>query len=51
LIGAPLHEMGIASVATNSTKGAFYLRGHAGVQVRFGSLAQCVDAAVTGRWH
>jgi len=50
LIGAPLHEMGITSVATNSSKGAFYLRSHTGVQVRFGSLAQCVDAAVRGRW-
>jgi predicted aconitase len=51
LIGAPLHEMGIRSIATNSAKGAHYLRNHAGVQVRFGSLAQCVDAAVSGRWR
>ncbi len=50
LIGAPLHEMGITSVATNSSKGAFYLRSHTGVRVRFGSLAECVDAATRGRW-
>jgi predicted aconitase len=51
LIGAPLHEMGMRSIATNSTKGAHYLRSHEGVQVRFGSLAQCIDAAVAATWR
>ncbi|MGB3904627.1 MAG: aconitase X catalytic domain-containing protein [Anaerolineae bacterium] len=50
LIGAPIHEMGFGSVATNSGKGAFYLSSHLGVQVRFGSLHRCVEAAVTGKW-
>ncbi|HUV74974.1 MAG TPA: aconitase X catalytic domain-containing protein [Anaerolineae bacterium] len=50
LIGAPLGDMGISSVATNSSKGAFYLRNHSHLQVRFGTLAQCVEAAVKGRW-
>jgi predicted aconitase len=50
LIGAPLGDIGISNVATNSSKGAFYLRNHSHRQVRFGTLAQCVEAAVDGRW-
>jgi predicted aconitase len=50
LIGAPVGEMGLQNVATNSGKGAFYLRNHSHLQVRFGSLAQCVEAAIIGRW-
>jgi predicted aconitase len=50
LIGAPLRELNITSVATNSGKGTFYLRSHQGLQVRFGSLVQCVECAVAGRW-
>jgi hypothetical protein len=50
LIGAPLGEMGLKHVATNSSKGAFYLRDHSHLQVRFGSLAQCIEAAIRGRW-
>lgn len=50
LIGAPIHGMGFASLATNSGKGAFYLSSHLGVQVRFGPLSRCVEAAVTGKW-
>jgi predicted aconitase len=49
-IGAPLHEMGFESVATNSGKGAFYLLSHLGLQVRFGPLSRCIEAAVKGRW-
>jgi predicted aconitase len=50
LLGAPLAEMGVTALATNSAKAAFYLRSRQGVQVRFGSLERCVDAAVTGVW-
>jgi len=50
LIGAPLGEMGFMNIATNSSKGAFYLRDHSHLQVRFGSLAQCIEAAIRGRW-
>ena len=50
LIGAPLSEMGISSVATNSSKGAFYLRSHKGLSIRFGALSQCIEAAITGKW-
>jgi predicted aconitase len=51
LIGAPLSEMGFTSVATNSAKGAFYLRSLQHLEVRFGSVAQCVEAAVTASWQ
>jgi predicted aconitase len=51
LIGAPLRQMGFARVATNSAKGVFYLRSLQGLDVRFGSLGDCVEAAVTGRWN
>jgi predicted aconitase len=50
LLGAPLREMGYTSVATNSAKGAFYLRSLQRLQVRFGSLPQCIEAAVTASW-
>jgi predicted aconitase len=50
LIGAPLGEMGIGAVATNSSKAAFYLRNHSHLQVRFGTLAQCIEAALKGKW-
>ncbi len=50
LIGAPVREMGFRTLATNSAKGAFYLQSHLGVQVRFGPLSRCVEAAVAGRW-
>jgi len=51
LLGAPIHGLGFGSVATNSGKGAFYLLGHLGAQVRFGSLSRCVEAAISGRWQ
>jgi predicted aconitase len=50
LIGAPLREMELTNIATNSGKGAFYLRNHSRLQVRFGSLAQCIEASIEGRW-
>jgi predicted aconitase len=50
LIGAPVREMGFRTLATNSAKAAFYLRSHLGLQVRFGPLSRCVEAAVEGRW-
>ncbi len=43
---APLHELGIHSVATSSAKGAFYLRNLAGVGVYFGTLNECIQLAL-----
>jgi predicted aconitase len=50
LVVAPIEELGLRSVATNSAKAAFYAPTHSGLMVRFGRLEQCLEAAVTGRW-
>jgi predicted aconitase len=50
LVVAPIEELGLRSMATNSAKAAFYAPTHSGLQVRFGELEQCLEAAVTGRW-
>jgi len=49
LVVAPLEALGFRNVATNSAKGAFYLSSY-GLNVRFGSLEQCLEAAVKGKW-
>ena len=51
MVVAPVGELGFRSMATNAGKAAFYSPGHSGLRVRFGSLEQCVKAAVTGRWE
>lgn len=45
-------ELGVHNVATNSSKNAHYIGAHSGGYVRthFGSLDQCIDAAVGGKW-
>jgi hypothetical protein len=50
LVVAPIEEMGLRSMATNSAKAAFYAPAYSGLEVRFGRLEQCLEAAVTGRW-
>jgi predicted aconitase len=50
MIVAPIEELGFRVLATNSAKMATYAPSHSGVQVRLGSLEQCVEAAVTGLW-
>jgi predicted aconitase len=47
---APIGALGIKTMATNAAKTAWYAPAHSGVKVRYGSLEQCLDAAVTGRW-
>jgi len=47
---APVEEMGFKAMATNSAKAAFYAPMHSGLQRRFGSTEQCVEAALSGRW-
>lgn len=51
VVVAPMHELNYHSLATNSAKMASYALPHAGLQVRFGALEQCLQAAVTGRWE
>lgn len=50
LVVAPVEALGFSSMATNSGKGAFYGPSHAHVAVRFGSLEQCMEAAIRGEW-
>jgi predicted aconitase len=50
LVVAPVEEMGFKAMATNSAKAAFYAPMHSGLQRRFGTLEQCVAAALTGHW-
>jgi hypothetical protein len=50
LVVAPLAEMGISAVATDSAKTAYYLRSREDVSVCFGSTDECVEAAVAGQW-
>ncbi|HUX76301.1 MAG TPA: aconitase X catalytic domain-containing protein [Anaerolineae bacterium] len=47
---APMQELGFRTLATPSAKGATYLPSYAGLRVRYGTVEQCVEAAVTGVW-
>lgn len=51
LVVAPIEEMGFKAMATNSAKAAFYSPMHSKLPRRFGSLEQCLQAALTGRWE
>ncbi len=51
MIVAPIEELGFKTMATNAGKAAFYAPSHCGLKVRFGTVEQCVDAAVSGRWE
>ena len=50
LVVAPVEVLGVRRLATNSAKAAFYAPGHSHVAVRFGTLDQCLETALTGRW-
>lgn len=50
MIVAPIEELGFRNMATNAGKAAFYAPSHCGLNVRFGSLERCINAAVTGKW-
>ena len=50
LVVAPVAGLGVRTMATNSAKMAFYTPSHSGLAVRFGSLEECIAAAVTGCW-
>jgi predicted aconitase len=47
---APMKELGFRTAATPSAKGATYLPSHAGLLVRYGTVEQCIEAAVSGAW-
>ncbi len=48
---APVRSIGITTMATNAGKMACYAPAHSKVKMRYGSLEQCVEAAVTGVWN
>jgi predicted aconitase len=50
VVVAPMQELDFRTLATPSAKGATYVPSHAGLQVRYGTVEQCVEAAVTGIW-
>ena len=47
---APVRSIGITSMATNAGKMACYAPAHSKVKMRYGSLEQCMDATLTGKW-
>ena len=51
MVVAPIEEFGFRNLATNSGKAAFYAPTYSKLNVRFGSLEQCINAAITGRWE
>jgi len=51
LVVAPVEDFGFKNLATNSGKAAFYAPTHSKLNVRFGSLEQCINAAIKGRWE
>jgi predicted aconitase len=51
LVVAPVEDFGFKNLATNSGKAAFYAPTHSKLNVRFGTLEQCINAAIKGRWE
>jgi len=51
LLVAPLAELGIAAVATNSAKTAYYLCARPAMSVCFGALEMCIKSAIVGEWR
>jgi predicted aconitase len=49
VLGNP-EALGFKTLATNSPKMAFYAPGSNGLDVWYGSVEQCIDAAVSGTW-
>jgi len=50
VVVAPMQELGFRTLATPSAKGATYVPSHTGLQVRYGTVEECIEAAVTGVW-
>ncbi len=50
VVVAPMEELGLRTLATASAKGAWYVPSHAGLLVRYGTVEQCIEAAITGIW-
>ena len=50
MLVAPVEQLGFRVMATNSAKMAFYSPSYSHLQVCFGTLRQCIEAACTGVW-
>ncbi|UCE04849.1 MAG: DUF521 domain-containing protein, partial [bacterium] len=50
MVVAPLEEMGIKYIVTNSAKAATYLPSHQAAIVHFGTTEQCIQAAIEGHF-
>ena len=50
VVVSPIKSMGYKHLATNSGKMAYYSPNYCGVTVRFGTMEQCIKAAIDGRW-
>jgi hypothetical protein len=50
MVVAPVADLGFRTLATNSAKMALYTPSHGGLAVRFGSMEQCLEAAIHGWW-
>ena len=50
MVVAPVSGLGFKTMATNSAKMALYAPSHSGLVVRFGTMEQCLEAAVRGVW-
>ncbi|MHB1357913.1 MAG: aconitase X, partial [Anaerolineae bacterium] len=50
VVVAPMRELAYHTLATNSAKMASYALPLTGLQVRFGSLECCINAATSGTW-
>lgn len=50
VVVAPMQELDYRTLATPSAKGATYVPSHAGLLVRYGTVGQCIEAAVSGVW-
>jgi len=51
IVVAPIEELGFKTLATNSAKMATLSPSHSKVKVRFGSLEDCIKAALSGVWN
>jgi len=50
VVHAPLKELGVEVLATNSAKAAYYCASIHGVEVCLAPMDGCVKAAAVGRW-
>jgi len=49
-VTAPIKMLGYTKMATDSAKAQFYVSGF-GLDVRFGTMEQCIEAAIKGYWE